>query len=259
MHKIIRKQKQMANIHLILQGKGGVGKSMIAALFAQYRLEKNPTISCVDTDPVNSSFKAYSALDVISLNIMNGTDIEPRNFDKLIELFVQHSTADVDFIVDSGASSFVALSNYIINNNLTKILKDMGYNLVLHTVVTSGQAFDDTLMGFAALVRSFPKNADFVVWLNPQFGPVRAYDIDGDKNFTELSIYREYAHKVNTLISLPELADGTFKTDFSHMLQRRETFNQSLANPAVSFMERHRLQTIKEMIWQTLDDVNIIQ
>jgi MinD-like ATPase involved in chromosome partitioning or flagellar assembly len=30
----------MAKIHLVLQGKGGVGKSMIAATMAQYKLHQ---------------------------------------------------------------------------------------------------------------------------------------------------------------------------------------------------------------------------
>ena len=30
----------MANIHMVLQGKGGVGKSFVAALLAQHLLQK---------------------------------------------------------------------------------------------------------------------------------------------------------------------------------------------------------------------------
>jgi anion-transporting ArsA/GET3 family ATPase len=33
----------MAKIHMVLQGKGGVGKSMIAATIAQYKASKGQT------------------------------------------------------------------------------------------------------------------------------------------------------------------------------------------------------------------------
>ena len=52
----------MAKIHMILQGKGGVGKSFIAALLAQYKASKGQPSLCIDTDPVNATFHGYQAL-----------------------------------------------------------------------------------------------------------------------------------------------------------------------------------------------------
>lgn len=41
----------MAKVHLTLQGKGGVGKSMMAAILAQYKKNKGSNVLCIDTDP----------------------------------------------------------------------------------------------------------------------------------------------------------------------------------------------------------------
>ncbi len=71
----------MASIHLILQGKGGVGKSMIAAFIAQYKLGKGKLPLCLDTDPVNASFEAYKSLKVSRLSILQHEEIDPRRFD----------------------------------------------------------------------------------------------------------------------------------------------------------------------------------
>ena len=46
----------------------------------------------------------------------------------------------------------------------------MGHELVIHTVVTGGQALHDTLAGFADIATHFPKEASLVVWLNPFWG-----------------------------------------------------------------------------------------
>ena len=46
----------MAKIHMVLQGKGGVGKSMIAATIAQYKASKGQMPLCIDrigVDAVN--------------------------------------------------------------------------------------------------------------------------------------------------------------------------------------------------------------
>ena len=37
-------------VHLILQGKGGVGKSLVAAILVQYFREKQKVVQCFDTD-----------------------------------------------------------------------------------------------------------------------------------------------------------------------------------------------------------------
>lgn len=109
----------MAKIHLLLQGKGGVGKSFIAATLAQYRQSKGHMPLCIDTDPVNATFHGYAALDVRRLQIMEDDDINPRSFDALIELMAD-STADV--IIDNGASAFVPLSHYLISNQVPVLL-----------------------------------------------------------------------------------------------------------------------------------------
>ena len=51
----------MSKVHLTLQGKGGVGKSYVASLIAQHRMDKGMPVSCIDTDPVNSTFCQYKA------------------------------------------------------------------------------------------------------------------------------------------------------------------------------------------------------
>jgi adenylylsulfate kinase-like enzyme len=66
-----------AAVHLSLQGKGGVGKSFIASVLAQYLRHKGRQVHCVDTDPVNQTFSQYSALQVCHLKLLNEGRIDP--------------------------------------------------------------------------------------------------------------------------------------------------------------------------------------
>ena len=44
----------MSQINFILQGKGGVGKSVCSALLAQYKKSKSGEFPlCIDLDPIN--------------------------------------------------------------------------------------------------------------------------------------------------------------------------------------------------------------
>lgn len=67
----------MAKIHMVLQGKGGVGKSMIAATIAQYKAGKGQKPLCIDTDPVNATFEGYKALNVRRLTSWTATRSTP--------------------------------------------------------------------------------------------------------------------------------------------------------------------------------------
>jgi CO dehydrogenase nickel-insertion accessory protein CooC1 len=57
-------------VHLILQGKGGVGKSLISSILGQYSQSRKITPHCFDTDPVNATFAQYQALQAEHINVL---------------------------------------------------------------------------------------------------------------------------------------------------------------------------------------------
>jgi hypothetical protein len=235
----------MAKIHAVLQGKGGVGKSFIAATLAQYKTSQGQEPICVDTDPVNATFHGYKGLSVRRLQIMEGDEINPRNFDSLVELI---APAKDDVIVDNGASSFVPLSHYIISNEVPALLRDMGHELVIHTVVTGGQALLDTVSGFAQLASQFPLEALFTVWLNPYWGPI---EVDG-KGFEQMKAYTANKARVSAIVVIPTLKAETYGRDLSEMLQERLTFDEALAMDSRTIMTRQRLKIVKSQLFTQL-------
>lgn len=241
----------MAKVHLILQGKGGVGKSMIAATLAQYKAGKDPKPLCIDTDPVNATFEGYKALNVRRLNILDGDEINTRHFDALIELI---ASTDSDVIIDNGASSFVPLSHYLISNQVPALLQEMGHELLVHTVITGGQALLDTVSGFAQIASQFPAEAMFVVWLNPYWGPI---EHDG-KRFEHMKAYTANKARVTALIQIPALKEETYGRDFSEMLQARLTFDEALAMESRTIMTRQRLKIVRRQLFDQLDSAAVL-
>ena len=241
----------MAKIHMILQGKGGVGKSMIAATVAQYKVHKGQQPLCIDTDPVNATFEGYKLLNVRRLNIMEGDEINTRNFDSLVELIA--STTD-DVIIDNGASSFVPLSHYLISNQAPALLRDMGHDLVVHTVITGGQALLDTVSGFAQLANQFPDECLFIVWLNPYWG---AIEHEG-KRFEQMKAYQNKRERVSAIIQIPAMKEETYGRDFAEMLQARLTFSEALAMESLTIMTRQRLKLICKQLYAQLDNAAVL-
>lgn len=241
----------MAKIHMVLQGKGGVGKSMIAAAIAQYKASKGQAPLCIDTDPVNATFEGYKALKARRLNIMDGDEINTRNFDALVELIAPTQS---DVIIDNGASSFVPLSHYLISNQVPALLKDMGHEMVVHTVITGGQALQDTVSGFAQLAGQFPDECVFVVWLNPYWGPI---EHEG-KGFEQMKAYKDNKNRVSAIIQIPTLKEETYGRDFSEMLQARLTFDEALAMQSLTIMTRQRLKIVRTQIFGHLENAAVL-
>lgn len=241
----------MAKIHMMLQGKGGVGKSVIAATLAQYKASKGHKPLCIDTDPVNATFAGYKALAVKRLQIMEAEEIKARNFDALVELIAPSKD---DVVIDNGASSFVQLTHYLISNHVPELLSEMGHELVVHTVITGGQALLDTVNGFAQLAGQFPEKALFVVWLNPYWGAV---EHEG-KSFEQLKAYTTHKARVSAIVQIPPLKEETYGRDFGDMLQERLTFDEALAMASLTIMARQRLKIVRTQLFGQLDNAAVL-
>lgn len=241
----------MAKIHMVLQGKGGVGKTFIAAMIAQYKASKGQRPLCIDTDPVNLTFQGYKALNVHRLQIMEGDEIDSHKFDALIDLVAD---AKDDVIIDNGAVSFVPLSHYLLANDVLALFRRLGHELVIHSVVTGGQALLDTLNGFAQLINHFSKEATFVVWLNPYWGPIV---VDG-KPFEAMKAYLANKDRISAIVQIPRLKQETFGRDLSDMLQEKLTFDEALAMPSRTIMTRQRLKIVQRELFGLMDSAAVL-
>ena len=120
-------------------------------------------------DPINNTLAKFPALNAVKVDLIENSDkgrrIDPRRFDDLVEQ-ITGQPAEAHVIVDTGSSAFVPLLHYVLSNEVQAILSQGGHQLVVHTIVTGGQALLDTLHGAAQLVKQMDV-ARFVIWLNP--------------------------------------------------------------------------------------------
>ena len=238
----------MAKAHFTLQGKGGVGKSLVSALIAQHRARHHIPLICVDTDPVNATFAGYDAFDVQRIELLKDNKIDESEFDHLMETIANNPEAEI--IIDNGASSFIPLSSYLIENNAIELLQTMGHTIVIHPVITGGQALMDTLSGLDSLASQFPENAEMIVWLNHYFG---AIERDG-KDFEEMKVYQQHKDRINGVIAIHKQSD-LFAKDMKAMLEARQTFDEIMASPSIHFMSKNRLKMMKEDLFEQMDRI----
>lgn len=239
------KETNMKQVHFTLQGKGGVGKSFVSSLIAQYLRASGNPVTVVDTDPVNATLAGYKAFNAERLELMEGGSLIERNFDKLIEQVVE---VDTNFVIDNGAASFIPLSYYIAENDAINLIGENGKQVIIHTVITGGQAIRDTLAGFASLVEQMPGNAEIIVWLNEFFGDIEA---EG-KTFEEMKVYQQNKDRVRGIIRIARQTGSTFGEDVKLMLDSKLTFDEVAVSEDFKLMAKSRLAKIKNSIFEQL-------
>jgi hypothetical protein len=230
----------MVMINILLNGKGGVGKSAIASYMTQY-FKKNREVLCIDTDSNTPSYSLFKAFDVKKIFLTSGDEINPRAFDQMIEDIAASDAQEA--VIDVGSSSFAPLLGYILTNDVLSMLESMGHEVRFHVVIAGGVSLDDSVSSFAKLCKSFP-DVEMVLWLNGYPGPL----IKDGKPFDETALFKENVYRIFGTIEIPALKKETFGYDLENMMAARKTFAEQIDNPGISIMSKQRLK----MVWADL-------
>lgn len=239
-----------ATVHFSLQGKGGVGKSVVASWLAQYFRSKDRTVTCIDTDPVNATLSQFKDLGAEHVNVLRAGGINEKQFDVLVE---RVCGADGTYVVDTGATTFVPLWHYMLEHQLFQFLVNQGRRVFVHVVVTGGQAMQDTLAGFKRVAETAPDKS-IIVWLNEYFGEVER---DG-KKFEDLQLAQQFSAKLAGAVLIRERNRNTFGDDVRLMLQRYLTFDGAIAGHEFGLVAKQRLTLVRRDLFDQLDGLALL-
>lgn len=242
----------MKEVHVIAQGKGGVGKSLTAAILAQYLTEKkaaNDTVYCFDTDPVNQTFSRLEKLKPEIVNILTkDNNIDTRNFDSLMDKLL---TVDGIAVVDNGAATFVPLMSYMAENQVAELMRENGVRLIIHVPILGGQSLVDCMTGLAQTSRSI--EAEIVVWLNEYQGEIS----EGGKSFTDFPVYHDSKEKIIGFVKIVSRNPDTFGKDIKEMTSKNLTFREVAESTVFGIMPRQRLRTVWRDLYVQLQNLPI--
>lgn len=237
----------MKRVNLILMGKGGVGKSLISLMIAQYLKSHGHLIYCADTDPVNATFSMFKALEVEHINICDQSmQVDARRFDVLIDRLLTH---EGESVIDNGASSFLPLVHYLNESETIRLLEEAGCKVVIHAPLVGGAASRETIAGLKAILDSTP--ADVVVWENEYFGSML---VDGVR-VADTPAFKKYNSRILGTINLVNRTESTFGKDMQTMLQKRLTFEEALASDELFIIPKQRLTMVRRDIFSQLENI----
>ena len=237
-------------IHVTLNAKGGIGKSFVSGLIAQFLRDKGEPLVCLDTDALNATFRDLKALNVEPVRVFgeDGDAVDIRSIDGMVERFL---TEDASFVVDSGASVFVPLSQHLVNEAVVSTLEGGGKKMVVHAVVAGGQDLVHTAKGLDTMAREYPAGVGMVLWLNEFHGPIGG----DDKTFEDTPVYKAHAHRISGIVRLARLHPTTYGANLAEMLARGLTFAEADRSPEFFTMTKQRLRQIQRPLWEQLATV----
>lgn len=236
-------------IHFILQGKGGIGKSFIAVMLAQFFKSKGADLKSFDTDQENTTFSHYKALGAQHIPVMNESrTIDAKRFDALMEKLL---TEDGTFVIDNGANTFSPLLAYMVENNVISFLTENGKKVYLHTVVGGGDTLADTANGFNSIAQGI-EDAPVVLWLNEHFGPMKT---DEGKDFTETKVFKANQARLHGVVSLQARNHQTYGDDIKKMNTKRLTVEEIMQSPDFALMEKQRIRNVAKDVFGQLEKI----
>jgi hypothetical protein len=239
-----------AVVHLVLQGKGGIGKSVIASWLAEYLLKRGENVRCIDGDPVNRSLTQYKSLNAEKLDLINEEGLIVRmRYDTLLERFASEHGA---FVVDSGSTAFLPLWSYIVETEVVRVLREAGRKLYVHCVVSGGEMLSDSLLGFDTLAKSTP-DRNVIVWINEYFGPVAR---DG-KTFDQMNVFQKHADKVLGSVGIPQRSPDTFGATVLLMREKKLTFDEAMDSHDFMLAQKARLHIVRRDLYEQLDKLEL--
>lgn len=234
------------SVHFVLQGKGGIGKTLISTFIAQYINERNPgTLKTFDTDQENATLAAYKGLNVTPIDVMNeDRTINRKMFDKMM---LDILATDENIVIDNGANTFSPLMSYLMENQFIDLLQDSGKDVYIHSIIGGGDNLKDTVSGFASLAKQ--TSCPMIVWLNENAS------WGGTDNFIDSDVFIKNSENVRGIVLLQGRNSDTFGDDIKRMQKARLTLNEIMENPDFNVLERSRLNSVFRDVYKKLDAV----
>lgn len=241
----------MKQVHFIVQGKGGVGKSLIAAILAQYFIAQSGAMThFFDTDPINQTFSRYKALNVTTLNIVGTNNaIDHSKFDALIEDIINQ---DGIAIVDNGSTTFLPLMQYIKENSVLELLNENGVATIFHIPLQGGGGLSDTVEGLATILKVF--SVPVVVWLNNHQGDI----LIAGKRFQEVKIYRENADKILGVCEIKKYQSDLYALAIQQMTENHLTIEEIKQDATWRLMSKQRVKIFYQEIVEQLQNIPLL-
>lgn len=230
----------MSRIHFIGGEKGGVGKSVMSRLLAQYYIDREIPFKIYDADLSHGAMMRYYA------DYSEAVDI--TQFERADQIAEQASETGTTAIVDMAAQAATPLSRWINESGLLELAAELDLTLIFWHVMDDGA---DTLQLLQQMFETYGDIPEYVVVRN--FG--RGSDFTHFDASNAAALAKQFGAN---LIDLPALHTPTMrKIDHVSASFWAAANNTDIAlGPTLGILERQRVRTWLNKTYKQLDHIH---
>lgn len=227
----------MGDIHFIGGEKGGVGKSVMARVLAQYFIDRKLHITGFDTDSSHASFTRFYN-DFVSPIIVDRFE----SLDTIMEVFEE--TEDNNVIVDLAAQSHKPVSRWILESDLFEAAENINIGVNFWHIMDDGRESAQLL---DTLFDTYGKGVQYIIVLNEGRGTDFSAFEDSEEN--------KRAQEFGTVIMrLPKLHQATMNNiDRLNSSFWAAVNNNRRYNKALKILERQRVRVWLKKAYEAID------
>jgi len=236
-------------IYITLGSKGGIGKTSISALVAEYLTSTGKEVFCLDLDAENASFAKYKELEALHINTKNNEtgEIDKRKFDEIIPLILDHKNNDI--VIDTGSTTYTPFATYFTENDISGLLKEEGIDTTLIGIVMGGGNTLDSLNALKKMSGDFPETK--LMFFNNQLNGSTTYN---DVQMQDTKVLKSLEGRTIGVVNIAQKSGYLFD-NISDFAQKRLLFSDLKESTDFSMMERRRLTVYRDEVFEQLETV----
>ncbi len=232
----------MSSLNFIGGEKGGVGKSVVARVLAQYFIDKQMPFVGFDTDRSHTSFTRFYAdyASPVLVDSFEGLDQLVSVFEEDVEL-----QAMPKVIVDLAAQTAAPLARWINDSDLLALLAEMGIAVNFWHVADAGNDSVDLL---DKLLDTYGTGPNYLIVKNQG----RGTDFSQLDHSATLAKALDMGAKV---ISLPQLHEGSMRKIDRQNVSFWAAINSRSEVDALGLLERQRVRNWLKKTYESFDSL----
>lgn len=228
----------MGTLNFIGGEKGGVGKSVVSRVLAQYFIDQERTFTGFDTDRSHASFRRFYA-DYASRVVVDSYE----GLDLIVSGFEDNPAQSV--IVDLAAQTAAPLSRWVKDSDLIALLQELGVSVNFWHVADAGKDSVDLLQ---RLMDTYGDLANYIVVKNMGRG--------SDFSLLEDSPELNYAVGIGArVITLNQLHEASMRKIDRQNASFWGAINNKSGPDALGMLERQRVKTWLKSTYAALGEL----
>ncbi len=234
----------MSSLNLIGGEKGGVGKSVVARVLAQYFIDAHRPFTGFDTDRSHTSFTRFYA-DYASPVIVDSYE----SLDSIASVFETDSAEGPrkSVIVDLAAQTAAPLARWVKDSDLLTVMGELGVTVNFWHVADAGQDSVDLLQ---RLIDTYGAGPNYFVVRNLGRG----------SDFSQLDASPALKQALDLgarVIALPQLHEASMRKIDRQNASFWAAINTRGGPDALGMLERQRVKTWLKAAYEVIDSLPV--